>query len=97
MRAISMGIYMMATDLKCRGTEFFLYVLGRVGLVAFAGLRVSLTLGLCLWASLTYKSSSNPAVPKIVSMSVLFLFCLFSFFFEQGGIFWGRENITTVH
>ncbi|GKV03599.1 hypothetical protein SLEP1_g15873 [Rubroshorea leprosula] len=53
MRAISMGIYMMATELKCRGTEFFLHVLGIVGLVAFAGLRVGLTLGLCLWTSLT--------------------------------------------
>ncbi|GLT85540.1 hypothetical protein SLE2022_037280 [Rubroshorea leprosula] len=39
MRAIPMGIYMMATDLKRCGTEFFLYVLGIVGLVAFAGLR----------------------------------------------------------
>ncbi|GKV03600.1 hypothetical protein SLEP1_g15875 [Rubroshorea leprosula] len=43
MRAIPMGIYMMATDLKRRWTEFFLYVLGIVGLVAFAGLRVGLT------------------------------------------------------
>ncbi|GKV04846.1 hypothetical protein SLEP1_g16948 [Rubroshorea leprosula] len=36
----------MATDLKCCGTEFFLYVLGIVGLVAFAGLMAGLTLGL---------------------------------------------------
>ncbi|GKV03598.1 hypothetical protein SLEP1_g15873 [Rubroshorea leprosula] len=61
MRAISMGIYMMATELKCRGTEFFLHVLGIVGLVAFAGLRVGLTLDF-------YRSTLDMAASQYVKI-----------------------------